>query len=604
MELEYGQNDKQNDPNQMNQNEQQQEQPVVQQQEQPVVQQQEQTPLQQAIQQAQNQQTQNQQQAPRYQQPYQQGQNQAYGQQQYRQPNYNQQYYGQQTTGQNKGYQQYGTYQQSSYQQGNYGQGTYQQAPNNRNSGSQKGNGKNEKPQKGKGNVAAIIALVLVAALLVSLIGGFIGVSIAKRVIKGTEAVEKIEDTLEETLDDVDEDDVSDKMDETLEEITGASDSIAETGSASARTVAEIAAIGMPSVVAITNQGEKEVRSFFGTYVQEAVSSGSGVIIGQSDEELLIVTNYHVIEDSDELSVVFSYQEDYDNTEDIDVIPATVKDYDAGKDLAVIALKLSDLSQDNMDHIAIATIGDSDKLVLGEQVVAIGNALGYGQSVTEGVVSALSRTVTMTSAAGIYISNDYLQVDAAINPGNSGGALYNMYGELVGINSAKVSSAGVEGMGYSIPITAVIEELNGMMNSEAREVLPEEERGYLGIQGSNVTSGISSEYNLPIGAYISSVNADSPAEKAGLEKGMIITGMNEKKVTGMNDLKDQLSRFRPDETVTLKVQVFDEEAEVYNEKEFSVTLASYESVGFDEMPEEQPEEQKSVTLEDILNLFR
>ncbi|MDE7029824.1 MAG: trypsin-like peptidase domain-containing protein, partial [Lachnospiraceae bacterium] len=216
--------------------------------------------------------------------------------------------------------------------------------------------------------------------------------------------------------------------------------------------VTAIAQSCLPSVVSITNKGITEVRTMFGTYQQDTQSSGSGIIIGENDSELLIVTNYHVVSGSSELSVVFSYDEDSD---DPSLVSARVKGYEADKDLAVIAVSLDDITDEMRSKIKIATIGDSSNLVLGQEVVAIGNALGYGQSVTTGIISALGRDVTVSDESGGTITNKLIQTDAAINPGNSGGALLNMNGELIGINSVKVASSSVEGMGYAIPISDV-----------------------------------------------------------------------------------------------------------------------------------------------------
>ena len=234
----------------------------------------------------------------------------------------------------------------------------------------------------------------------------------------------------------------------------------------------------LPSVVSITNRGVTEVRTMFGTYQQDAESSGSGIIIGENETELLIVTNYHVVSGSNELSVVFSYDEDSD---DPSLVSARVKGYEADKDLAVIAVSLDDITDEMRSKIKIATIGDSSNLVLGQEVVAIGNALGYGQSVTTGIISALGRNVTVSDENGGSITNKLIQTDAAINPGNSGGALLNMNGELIGINSVKVSSSSVEGMGYAIPISDVQSIIEELMLKETRDVVAEEKQGYLGI---------------------------------------------------------------------------------------------------------------------------
>lgn len=263
----------------------------------------------------------------------------------------------------------------------------------------------------------------------------------------------------------------------------------------SAANVTAIANNCLPSVVSITNRGVTEVRTMFGTYQQDAESSGSGIIIGENETELLIVTNYHVVSGSSELSVVFSYDEDSD---DPSLVSARVKGYEADKDLAVIAVSLDDITDEMRSKIKIATIGDSSNLVLGQEVVAIGNALGYGQSVTTGIISALGRNVTVSDDNGGSITNKLIQTDAAINPGNSGGALLNMNGELIGINSVKVSSSSVEGMGYAIPISDVQSIIEELMLKETRDVVAEEKQGYLGINPIDVTNDIYEAYDMPV----------------------------------------------------------------------------------------------------------
>ena len=269
------------------------------------------------------------------------------------------------------------------------------------------------------------------------------------------------------------------------------------TASSKEMDVSEIVDKCMPSVVAITNKGETEIRSMWGNFTQETNSSGSGVIIGQTNTELLILTNYHVIEGSEQLSVVFSWEENQETVDQKNIITAQVKDYDSARDIAVIAIDMNSLEQVTVDHITVASIGDSNELKLGQQVVAIGNALGYGQSVTTGIVSAMNRTVEGGSDIGS--ANKYIQTDAAINPGNSGGALFNMNGELIGINSAKIATSTVEGMGYAIPISTIMENVEIMMNSETKTLVEEADRGVLGISCIDVTKDISNAYDMPVG---------------------------------------------------------------------------------------------------------
>ena len=294
-----------------------------------------------------------------------------------------------------------------------------------------------------------------------------------------------------------------------------------------------------------------------GTQEQEVESQGSGIIIGQNDSELLIATNNHVVEDADTLSVCFVDDQAYE---------ATVKGTDADNDLAVIAVKLSDISDDTMSQIKIAEIGDSDQLQVGEQVVAIGNALGYGQSVTTGIVSAVNRQLEDSDS-----ENGFIQTDAAINPGNSGGALLNANGEVIGINSAKINSSAVEGMGFAIPISDASDVIQNLMNKETRSKVSDEERGYLGIKGYDVSEEGAQMYNMPTGVYVKEVMSGGGAEKAGLTKGSIITGFEGSSISGMSSLQEQLQYYKAGEEVTLTVQIPDKNGE-YTEKDIKVTL--------------------------------
>ena len=289
--------------------------------------------------------------------------------------------------------------------------------------------------------------------------------------------------------------------------------------------VATIAKNAMPSIVSITNMSVQEVQSFFGgTQQQESTSVGSGIIIGQTDSELLILTNNHVVEGNEKLTVSFV---------DNESVEANVKGTDSTKDLAVVAVKISDVKDSTMDEIAVATMGDSSKLEVGEQVVAIGNALGYGQSVTSGIVSATERTLDG------YEGGTLIQTDAAINPGNSGGALLNSNGEVIGINTAKVATDSVEGMGYAIPISDASDTIQNLMNQETKTKVSEAEQGYLGIQGVDVSDESAKMYNMPTGVYISDVVKNGGAQQAGLTKGSVITGLEGTTISDMNSLKEQ-----------------------------------------------------------------
>ena len=323
--------------------------------------------------------------------------------------------------------------------------------------------------------------------------------------------------------------------------------------------IATIAKNAMPSIVSITNMSVQEVQSFFGgTQQQESTSVGSGIIIGQTDSELLILTNNHVVEGNEKLTVSFV---------DNESVEANVKGTDSTKDLAVVAVKISDVKDSTMDEIAVATMGDSSKLEVGEQVIAIGNALGYGQSVTSGIVSATERTLDG------YEGGTLIQTDAAINPGNSGGALLNSNGEVIGINTAKVATDSVEGMGYAIPISDASDTIQNLMNQETKTKVSEAEQGYLGIQGVDVSDESAKMYNMPTGVYISDVVKNGGAQQAGLTKGSVITGLEGTTISDMNSLKEQLQYYRVGEKVKVTVQVPGNNGE-YTEKTVEVTLGS------------------------------
>ena len=323
--------------------------------------------------------------------------------------------------------------------------------------------------------------------------------------------------------------------------------------------IASIAKNAMPSIVSITNMSVQEVQSFFGgTQQQESTSVGSGIIIGQTDSELLILTNNHVVEGNEKLTVSFV---------DNESVEANVKGTDSTKDLAVVAVKISDVKDSTMDEIAVATMGDSSKLEVGEQVVAIGNALGYGQSVTSGIVSATERTLDG------YEGGTLIQTDAAINPGNSGGALLNSNGEVIGINTAKVATDSVEGMGYAIPISDASDTIQTLMNQETKTKVSEAEQGYLGIQGVDVSDESAKMYNMPTGVYISDVVKNGGAQQAGLTKGSVITGLEGTTISDMNSLKEQLQYYRVGDKVKVTVQVPGNNGE-YTEKTVEVTLGS------------------------------
>ena len=320
--------------------------------------------------------------------------------------------------------------------------------------------------------------------------------------------------------------------------------------------VSDIVENTLPSIVSITNMSVQEVQNFFGGISQqESESAGSGIIISQNDSELLVVTNNHVVEGSDTLTVTFN---------DGNSVEAQIKGTDSARDLAVVAVPLDKISDDTMNAIKVATLGDSDSLKVGEPAIAIGNALGYGQSVTTGIVSATGRTID-------GFDGEYIQTDAAINPGNSGGALLNANGEVIGINSAKINSSAVEGMGFAIPISDASEVIQNLMNKETRSKVSDEERGYLGIKGYDVSEEGAQMYNMPTGVYVKEVMSGGGAEKAGLTKGSIITGFEGSSISGMSSLQEQLQYYKAGEEATLTVQIPDKNGE-YTEKDIKVTL--------------------------------
>ena len=362
-----------------------------------------------------------------------------------------------------------------------------------------------------------------------------------------------------------------------------ASDSKSDTGKDTGSTakgsldVSEIVSEALPSIVSITTKSVQEVQNYFGMYgmygyapqqqEQEVEGSGSGIIVGKNDDELLIATNYHVVEGADTLSVAFT---------DGNAVEASVKGFDEERDLAVVSVSLDDVEDDTMDAISIAKIGSSDDLKVGEQVIAIGNALGYGQSVTTGIVSAKNRRMDSdnnTVTDGSDDSSDgvnLIQTDAAINPGNSGGALLNMEGEVVGINSAKLASTEVEGMGYAIAISDVTDILQNLMNETSRDKLDDSEHGVLGIEGSSVSSEAVQMYGIPAGVFVKEVTEGGAADKAGLKANSVITEFNGKTVSSINQLIEYLSYYEPDEEVELTVQI--PHGTSYKEETVKVTL--------------------------------
>lgn len=353
-----------------------------------------------------------------------------------------------------------------------------------------------------------------------------------------------------------------------------------DTASAGSMDVSAIVEQAMPSVVSISTKSVQEVQDYYGIFSQygyapqerEVEGSGSGIIIGKNDTELLIATNYHVVEGADTLSVGFVDNNAYE---------AKVKGYDKANDLAVVSVSLDDISDDTMDAISVATIGSSDDLKVGEQVIAIGNALGYGQSVTTGIVSAKNRRANSDYSQQTVQSDDednqsginLIQTDAAINPGNSGGALLNMKGEVVGINSAKLASTEVEGIGYAIAISDVTDDIESLMNAKTRDKV-EGSHGVLGISGRTVSDEASQYYGIPEGVYVAEVTEDGAADAAGIKEQNIITKFDGKTVTSIEDLVDMLQYYEPEEQVEVTIATLGKGG--YKESTVEVTLGSSE----------------------------
>lgn len=320
--------------------------------------------------------------------------------------------------------------------------------------------------------------------------------------------------------------------------------------------IATIAEDTLPCIVSITSMTVAQVQDFFGNVSeQESSGAGSGIIVGQTDEELLVLTNNHVVEGSTTLTITFSNEES---------VEASIKGTDSEKDLAIVSVAIEDITDIMWEGIEIATLGDSDEMQVGETVIAIGNALGYGQSVTVGVLSATDRVIDGIDAS-------LLQTDAAINPGNSGGALLNAAGEVIGINTAKASDTSVEGMGYAIPISEAMDTIEALMNQETLEIVPEEDRGMIGITGTSLTEETAEMYNMPTGVYIREITEGGAADEAGIVAGSVITELNGISVTDMDDLLDKMQYYAAGEVITLTIEK-PSQAGGYEEMTVEVTL--------------------------------
>ena len=344
--------------------------------------------------------------------------------------------------------------------------------------------------------------------------------------------------------------------------------SLTKTSSVVTSDVSSVVENVMPSIVSITNMSVQEVQNFFGgTSKQESESAGTGIIISQNDSELLVVTNNHVVAGSNTLTVTFA---------DGNSVEANIKGTDSEYDVAVVAVPLDSISEDTKKAISVATLGDSTELKVGEPAIAIGNALGYGQSVTTGVISALNRSVSetdQTTGETTESSVKLIQTDAAINPGNSGGALVNASGEVIGINSSKLVGDSVEGVGYAIPISDVSDLIENLMNQETKTKVAEADQGAIGIKEMSVSTEYSQQLNMPEGVYVSEVTKGGGAEKAGMTRGCIITGINGTTVSSMDDLQEQLQYYAKGDEVELTIQVPQSNGE-YQEQSVNVTLGA------------------------------
>lgn len=337
-----------------------------------------------------------------------------------------------------------------------------------------------------------------------------------------------------------------------------------ETATTVVTDVTDVVKNVMPSIVAVNNH-YTETMSFYGQSMSsEADASGSGIIVGENDTELLIVTNHHVVADTDKLTVQFNEGSEAE---------AFIKGQDSKMDLAVIAVPLTELSSSTRDSIKVATLGDSDELTVGEPAIAIGNSLGYGQSVTTGVISALDRSISLSSGyGGDDVEGTFIQTDAAINPGNSGGALLNIKGEVIGINSNKIGGSAVEGMGYAIPISSASPIIAELMLRETKSKVAEEERGYLGISGISVTSEVSRSYGMPEGVYVAQVYDNTAASAAGLRQGDIITEFGGDRISSMEELQKELEFYAKGDTVEMKVMTMTGTG--YEEATLHITLGN------------------------------
>ena len=451
---------------------------------------------------------------------------------------------------------------------------------------------KKKNKKRGGKKLAETISLAVVFGLVAGAV--FQGVNFASEKYLGSDGKDSQIETAQ-----LAGDSSADRSDSNESEGAASNETVAsETAAAVSQTgsVAEVADTAMPTVVAITSVSVQEIPNYFrafgfgyGTQQYSSEGSGSGIIVGENDDELLIATNNHVVSGATTLRVCFVGNDVVNAEEETvdmsgsdgdvnveDAVSAKIKGTDESNDLAVVAVQKSDIPEDTLSQIKIAQLGNSDDLQVGEQVVAIGNALGYGQSVTTGVISALNRSVSetdQTTGETTESSVKLIQTDAAINPGNSGGALVNASGEVIGINSSKLVGDSVEGVGYAIPISDVSDLIENLMNQETKTKVAEADQGAIGIKGMSVSTEYSQQLNMPEGVYVSEVTKGGGAEKAGMTRGCIITGINGTKVSSKDDLQEQLQYYAKGDEVELTIQVPQSNGE-YQEQSVTVILGA------------------------------
>ena len=390
----------------------------------------------------------------------------------------------------------------------NQGESYYQWSPYD--------DGRKNKKQKKSGGFGAKLGKTAAIALVFGLVAGvtFQSVGLATQKFFGNDAA-----AVEETKSSSSSSKSSNKV------ASGTTSKTASAVSTTASTdVSSIAENVLPAILQVTNVGLKEYMTFFGTVQQESTSAGSGIIVAQDEDYIYIATNNHVVSGAETLTITFN---------DGEAVEGTIKGTDSSCDLAVVSVEISDIPEDTLSAIKVATLGDSDATMIGETAIVIGNAMGYGTSVTTGIISAKDREVSIPDEDGNIVTNTLLQTDAAVNPGNSGGALLNVDGEVIGIVSAKLSDTTVEGMGYAIPISYAWDIIEQMVDND---VVSELEASYLGIAGRDITSEMSEQYDIPVGVYVAQVVAGSGAEEAGIETEDVITSFNGRKVTSVNTL--------------------------------------------------------------------